>query len=477
MQFNSFAFLGFFAAVALAYYAVPHRWRWVLLLVASYYFYSTFKLEYVLLLGFSTGIAFATGVVIGRCGPKHSRALLAGGILTELAALAVFKYLDFFASSFEAVLAKLGYMVALPRLGLVLPVGLSFYTFSCISYLIDVHRGKIAPERHLGRLAVYIAFFPKLLAGPIERAGPFLEELARSIRFDPATVAGGLQLMLLGLFKKVVIADRLADFVNAGFGTPAFQSPVTVLIAVYFYAFQIYCDFSGYSDLAIGAGAVLGIRLMENFRRPYFSRSVHEFWSRRWHISLMLWLRDYLYIPLGGSRVAKGRWYLNQLIVFLVSGLWHGANWTFVLWGGLNGTYQIIYSMIAAVRKTVSHIVPHRLWNGLAVLLTFHLVLIAWIFFRAETIVKAWAVITRIVSAIPLYPALLARYNWSSEFWLALGLIILLILFEAFEEVCGFWQWLALRPVVLRWGVYYAMAGVLLVFGKWGVAQFVYMQF
>jgi len=480
MQFNSFAFLGFFAAVVVAYYAVPHRWRWVLLLVASYYFYSTFELDYVLLLAFSTGVAFVTGLAVSRRGVGQNRAALAAGIVVELAALAAFKYFDFFAGSLETAVGTLGHYnqaIALPRLGLLLPVGLSFYTFSCISYMIDVHRAKIPPERHLGRLALYVAFFPKLLAGPIERAGPFLDELVRPVRFAPATVAAGLQLMLLGLFKKVVIADRLADFVNAGFGTPAFQSPVTVLIAVYFYAFQIYCDFSGYSDLAIGAAAVLGIRLMENFRRPYLSRSVHEFWSQRWHISLMMWLRDYLYIPLGGNRVSKHRWYLNQIIVFLISGLWHGANWTFVMWGGLNGAYQVVYFMTAGARKALGGLLPRRLWSAVAVLTTFHLVVFAWIFFRAETIGKAWTVIARIVGAMPEYPALLARYNWSGEFLLALGLIILLLVFEAGEEIRGFWQWLARRPVALRWGVYYAMAGVLLVFGKWGVAQFVYMRF
>ena len=238
----------------------------------------------------------------------------------------------------------------MPRLNLLLPVGLSFYTFSAISYMIDVERGTIAAERHLGRFALYVAFFPKLLAGPIERAGSFLKQLTRPVSFDAVLVAGGLQLMLLGLFKKVVIADRLAEFVDPGFANPALQSPVTVLIAVYFYAFQIYCDFSGYSDIAIGAAAVLGIRLMENFRRPYFAASVPEFWGRRWHISLMQWFRDYLYIPLGGNRVARPRWYLNQMIVFLVSGLWHGANWTFVVWGALNGAYQIAYFMTAGIR-------------------------------------------------------------------------------------------------------------------------------
>ena len=317
----------------------------------------------------------------------------------------------------------------------------------------------------------------KLLAGPIERAGAFLKQLTRPASFDAVLVAGGLQLMLLGLFKKVVIADRLAEFVDPGFANPALQSPVAVLIAVYFYAFQIYCDFSGYSDIAIGAAAVLGIRLMENFRRPYFAASVPEFWGRRWHISLMQWFRDYLYIPLGGSRVGRPRWYLNLMIVFLVSGLWHGANWTFVAWGALNGAYQVAYLMTAGIRGAASRRLPATLWAVLSVLLTFHLILFAWIFFRADSLTKAWAVITRIFGAASEMPGLLMSYNWTGEFWLALALIMVLLAIEACDEIRGFWQWLAARPVVLRWAVYYAGLACLLVIGKWGGSAFTYMQF
>jgi len=289
--FNSFAFLGFLTLVVAAYYVLPHRWRWLLLLLASSYFYSTFQPAYLLLLVYAAGVAYLVGLgLAGRGGTRSGRLLLTLGIIGELSVLALFKYANFLAESVEGALGWLAIAaepIALPRLEFLLPAGLSFYVFSAISYLVDVKRGVMPPERHLGKLALYIAFFPKLLAGPIERAGPFLKQLEEKVRFDPETVTFGLQLLLWGMFKKVVIADRLAAFVDAGFNSPDFQSPVTVLVAVYFYAFQIYCDFSGYSDMAIGASALFGIKLMENFRRPYFATSVPEFWSRRWHISLM----------------------------------------------------------------------------------------------------------------------------------------------------------------------------------------------
>ena len=481
MLFNSFAFLGFFAAVVVVYYLAPHRWRWVLLLIASYYFYSAFQPAYLILLAYATALAYGVGrLVAGRRGTPAGRWLLAAGVIGELAVLAVFKYFNFVITSLESALTGVGPFVdaiALPRLELLLPAGLSFYTFSAISYLVDCYRGTIEPERHLGRLALYVAFFPKLLAGPIERAGAFLEQIVKPIRFDPAMATLGLQLILLGLFKKVVIADRLAAFVDAGFTDPAFQSPVTLVVAVYFFAFQIYCDFSGYSDIAIGAAAVLGIQLMENFRRPYFARSVPEFWAGRWHISLMRWFRDYLYIPLGGNRVSTPRWYANQMTVFLVSGLWHGANWTFVLWGGLNGLYQIVYFMLARPREWLARVLPAWLWDGLAILVTFHLILVAWIFFRAETLSQAWTVITRIFGNLSALPGLMAAYPWTGGFWLSVGLIVVLIAIEALDELRDLWAWLAARPVVLRWGFYYALLACLLVIGQWSMSEFVYMQF
>lgn len=479
MLFNSFPFLLFLLTLVAVYYILPYRWRWGALLVASYYFYSTFQVVYLLLLLYATVVAYLAGLFISR------RAVIAKMVMTlaviaELFVLVLYKYFDFFMSSLEPVM-QVAYGLtepfALPRLEFLLPAGLSFYTFSAISYIVDVKRGTIPPERNFARLALYIAFFPKLLAGPIERAKPFLEQIGGRLQFDNVLFAFGLQIFLWGLFKKVVIADRLAMFVDSGFAAPDFQSPITVLIGVYFYAFQIYCDFSGYSDMAIGVAALLGIRLMENFRRPYFATNIAEFWSKRWHISLMMWFRDYLYIPLGGNRVSKPRWYANQMIVFLVSGLWHGANWTFVVWGGLNGAYQAIYLMLGGARSRIARIMPHWLWATLGAVLTFHLVLVSWVFFRADSLATAWAVLRRIGSSLPQIPSLLPTYPWSGDFWLAVGLIVFLLAAEALTEFKSRWAQPEKVPVVVRWSVYYLLIGALLMFGQWNLSQFVYMQF
>jgi len=475
MQFNSFAFLGFFAVLAMVYYLAPQRWRWPLLLVASYYFYSQFQLTYVLLLAYSTLIAYGVGLWLAR---TRSKPMLILGIVLQLAVLVLFKYVDFFAGLVEAGWGPFTTTAfALPRLGWLLPAGLSFFVFSAISYMVDVYRGTLPAERHLGHFALYVAFFPKLVAGPIERAAPFLEQLRAGAVFNAPQVTFGLQMLLWGLFKKVVIADRLAEFVNAGFTNPEFQSPINLIVAVYFYAFQIYCDFSGYSDIAIGLAAILGFRLMENFRRPYFSRSIPEFWSQRWHISLARWFRDYLYIPMGGNRVARPRWYLNQMTVFLVSGLWHGANLTFIVWGALNGLYQVLYSVFARPREAVGSRLPGPLWGAIGIITTFHLVLVSWIFFRAESVGQAMAIISKIWSGLSMLPMLWPSYNWSGEFWLSVGLILVLLLIEALDEFRSLWTWLARRPTPIRWGFYYALLGCLVVFGQWGLSQFVYMQF
>lgn len=478
MRFNSFGFLGFFAVLVGLYYLLPSRWRWPLLLVASYYFYSQFQLTYVLLLGYSTLCAYVTGRALERPdGPR--RGLLWVGIGLQLAVLVLFKYVDFIAESLEGVLAPIASSeaLALPRLGWLLPVGLSFFVFSSISYVVDVYRRTIPAERHLGHFALYVAFFPKLVAGPIERAAPFLAQLKAGAVFQSAYMVFGLQMLLWGLFKKVVIADRLAEFVNAGFTNPDFQSPVALIVAVYFYAFQIYCDFSGYSDMAIGLAAILGFRLMENFKRPYFSRSISEFWGQRWHISLSHWFRDYIYIPMGGNRVSRPRWYANQMTVFLVSGLWHGASLTFIIWGALNGLYQVLYFLTGGARKTVSARLPAVLWGALGIFVTFHLVLLSWVFFRAASVQQAWTVLSKILGSLGMLPMLLPAYNWNGAFWTALALIGALILIELLDEFRSLWSWVGERPLVLRWGFYYAVLGCLAVLGNWGASQFVYMQF
>ena len=477
MLFNSFSFLAFFAVFVAIYYASPHKFRWLFLLAASIYFYSTFNAGYVLLLIASTLIAYLAGWAIGASAePRRKKLVLILGVVASLVPLFVFKYFDFFAGSLNDLMQS----SISPTLGLLLPAGLSFYTFSCVSYLVDVYKAKLEPERHIGHLTLYVSFFPKLLAGPIERATTFFPQVLRPVHFDPEGVTLGLQLMLWGLFKKVVIADRLATFVDTAYKNPEMGSPLALVIATYFFAFQIYCDFSGYSDIAIGAARVLGFNLMENFRRPYMSTSAPEFWGKnRWHISLSSWFRDYMYIPMGGSKVGKPRFYLNQMAVFLVSGLWHGANWTFVVWGGLNGLYQIITVMTTGIREKLGRIlrVPGVVGSVVGSLVTFHLVTIAWVFFRASSISDATTILERIAASVPRLPTLVASYPFTEEIVLSMILIGVLLIVEIIDEKRVLWERLRLQPVYVRWAVYYALIFGLIILGKWGLNQFVYMQF
>lgn len=483
MLFNSFAFLAFFALVSLVYYALPHRRRWPLLLAASLSFYAAFQPSYVILLLGVTAAAYGGGRAIdASTDPRKRRMVLVASGTAVLGALVVFKYFDFFGRTVDALLLSLGlasHAPVFPRLGLVVAAGLSFYTFSSVSYLADVHAGRLAAERHFGRFALYVAFFPKLLAGPLERPGSFLSQLSRPAAFNAAGVTLGLQWMLWGLFKKVVIADRLAGLVDDVYAQAAFAAPADLVLATYFFAFQLYCDFSGYSDIAIGAARVLGLDLMENFRRPYLSTSVPEFWAKRWHLSLAAWFRDYLYIPMGGSRVSRLRHYVNVMAVFLVSGLWHGANWTFVVWGGLNGLYQVASLMTSRYRELIRGWVrlPPALGGAIRGLLTFHLILVTWVFFRAESLSDATTILSRVARSLTDLPRLLQVRLLNGEILLSLVLIVVLLGVEACDERQPLWERLAAGPVSVRWAVYYALLVSVIVLGVWNLQQFVYMQF
>ena len=481
--FNSFGFLASFAALACVYYALPHRVRWVLLLGASLAFYAAFNVKYVpLLLGVSV-VAYLGGQGIARqLDERKRRRTLIGSVIAVLAALFVFKYFDFVAASVDALLNAAGLGASepvLPRMDLPAAAGLSFYTFSSLSYLADVYARRIEPERHFGYFIVYVAFFPKLLAGPIERAQPFLAQVRRPAAFSDGGVTLGLQLMLWGLFKKVVIADRLAPLVDAAYRQPALAPPSDLLLATYFFAFQLYCDFSGYSDIAIGAAKVLGFDLSENFRRPYFATSVSEFWARRWHLSLTSWFRDYVYIPLGGNRGSRVRHHMNVIAVFLLSGLWHGANWTFVVWGGMNGLYQVASAMTGGARARLAATLrlPPGIERLLRTALTFHLILVSWIFFRAESVADAVLIFSRVVASAGRLPALVVARLATAEMWLSLLLIVVLLVVESLDETRPLWERLRARPVYARWAAYYALVFALIVLGIWNLQQFVYMQF
>ena len=484
MLFNSFSFLVFLPLALAVFAACPVGWRWAWLLVASGVFYAWLAPANLLYVGAIGLTAYGFGWGIGRAQlPWQRHALLTVALLAVLGSLAAFKLYDFAAGQLETLLSWPGH--ALPRLGLTAPVGFSFYAFGAASYLIDVHARRLPAERHAGHVALYVAYFPKLFAGPIERATRFLPQL-RSLRFDPALLAPALQLIVWGLFKKVVIADNLAPVVDHGFHLAAFATPIDLLFSVYYFAFQIYCDFSGYTDIAIGVSLLFGIRLMENFRRPYLSCSTAEFWSARWHISLGSWFRDYLYIPLGGSRVGPIRRYLNVMLVFAVSGLWHaglgyGVGWTFIVWGALNGLYQWGGIATAGLWRRLGDWLPrlreHALLRVARTLLTFHLILLAWVFFRAGSIADALLVLRRIAASLPMLPSLLTRYPYTGEQLTGLVLIALLLGYEILDERHPIAERLARAPMALRWTAYYVCIFALLLVGRWQGREFIYMQF
>jgi alginate O-acetyltransferase complex protein AlgI len=405
MLFHSLDFLLFFPAVVALFFATQPRHRWALLLAASYLFYGAWKPQYLLLLCATSAVDFGVGVLLERQeDPVKRKRLIAASLIANLGVLFVFKYFNFFSALARDVATWLALPFATPSLDLLLPVGVSFYTFQSISYTIDVYRRELKAESHLGKFALYVAFFPQLVAGPIERSTRLMPQFHEVQRWDTARAVSGLQLMLWGFFKKLVIADRAARFVDEVYRSPEqFQGP-TVVLATYAFAYQIYCDFSGYTDIARGASRVMGFELMENFDQPYLAATITDFW-RRWHVSLSTWFRDYLYIPLGGGRTRGRRRAVNLMIVFLTSGLWHGASWTFVAWGALHGLLMVV-ALLASWLWLQSGLVAARplvlLGKAAGVVLTFHLVCLGWVFFRADSIHHALALLARLPVTYPL---------------------------------------------------------------------------
>lgn len=398
MLFNSIEFLIFFPLVSLAYFALPHAWRWVLLLIASCWFYMAFIPVFVLILVALILIDFTAAIWMESESGTRRRALLVASILANVGMLGVFKYFNFFNSNIAALADWLGLPYPIHNLSIILPIGLSFHTFQSMSYVIEVYRGRYKAERHLGIYALYVMFYPQLVAGPIERPQNLLGQFREEHSFDRARLIDGLKLMLVGFFKKVAIADTLALIVNQVYQDPAAFSPAAVLAAVYAFTFQIYYDFSGYTDIARGAARAMGFELMVNFDRPYASRSVSEFW-RRWHISLSSWFRDYVYIPLGGNRSFGARRYANLVSTFVISGLWHGANWTFVAWGALHGAALVLSKFAVGENKEAT---PAGLTRSfISWFLTFHFAAFAWIFFRAPSMTASLAVIRKLFQGAP----------------------------------------------------------------------------
>ena len=393
MLFNSFDFLLFFITITVLYFTIPFKFRWFLLLVSSCFFYMFFIPKYILILFFTIIIDYFAGLQLEKIQNKrHKKVFLIASLIANIGILVIFKYYNFLNDSITTVLHAFHVGNPIPVLNIILPIGLSFHTFQAMSYTIEVYRGNQKAERHFGIYALYVMYFPQLVAGPIERPQNVLWQFHTRHEPDYLRIRTGLMQMLWGLFKKVVIADRLALFVNTVYADPTSYQGFPLIWATIFFSFQIYCDFSGYSDIALGASKVLGIELMQNFRMPYLAKSIKSFWSR-WHISLSTWFRDYLYIPLGGNRVSKPRWYLNLFLVFLISGLWHGANVTFIIWGALHGVYLILGLLLEPLEN------KYFKNNGvfasmLKRLFVFALVAFAWVFFRATNVNDAFYIIT-----------------------------------------------------------------------------------
>ncbi|MBI4847227.1 MAG: MBOAT family protein [Nitrospirae bacterium] len=481
MLFNSISFLVFFVVVTTAYFLMPFRYRWVLLLSSSYFFYMCWNPTHIFLMIFSTLISFYTGQYMARAEKRSTKKMcLVLSLVLNLSVLFFFKYYNFINDSFRIVFNQFNYSYVLPSFNMLLPIGISFYTFHTLSYSIDIYRGIKKPEKHLVIFALYVAYFPQLVAGPIARASKLLPQLYEEHSFDYDRVTDGLKLMLWGFFKKLVIADRLAIYVNQVYNNPSEYHGAPLIIATYFFAFQIYCDFSGYSDIAIGGAQVLGVDLIDNFKRPYFSKSIPEFW-RRWHISLSTWFKDYVYIALGGSRVHKWRWYYNVFIVFLISGLWHGANWTFAVWGGLHGFYYLcsIWTADFRERLTAYFRLPEYpfIRKVLQVFITFHLVLLAWIFFRASSISDAFMIINNMFSGLSNLDPDSIWVVGKAEFLVSVMSIVFMECIHLVQRHKKMRKFFSEKPLGIRWAVYYLIIFSTLIFGVFTSNQFIYFQF
>jgi len=486
MLFNSLSFAIFFPVVFILYWFVTNKdlkMQNILLLAASYFFYASWDYRFLFLLIFSTLLDYFTGIKISEAtSQQRKRYWLWLSVIVNVGFLALFKYYNFFAASFAEVLAQFGFQVNPWTLKVILPVGISFYTFHGLSYVIDLYNNKINPERNYITYGVFVSFFPLLVAGPIERATHLLPQIRRHRSFNYAQALDGMRQILWGLFKKVVIADTCADYANKIFANYTEFNGSTLFLGALFFTFQIYCDFSGYSDIALGTARLLGIELRRNFAFPYFSRYIAEFW-RRWHISLSSWFRDYLYIPLGGSKVSTWKKVRNTFIIFLVSGFWHGANWTFIVWGALNALYFMPLLLLNKNRSNVDIVAHGKLFPSFKELVgmvtTFCLTMLAWIFFRSETVSEALEYIGKIFSASLFRPVnIFAFVSGSSQ----LAITFLLILFFLMVEWRGREQQYALarfgvnwyKPV--RWTMYYFLITAIFLFtGK--EHQFIYFQF
>lgn len=492
MLFNSFQFLLFFPIVTLLYFLLPYKFRWFHLLVASCIFYMAFVPVYILILGFTIVVDYIAGIMIEDATGRRRKLFLVMSLVANIGVLAVFKYYNFFIGNINEVFSASGSAFHLPLLNILLPIGLSFHTFQAMSYTIEVYRGHQKAERHFGIYSLYVMFYPQLVAGPIERPQNLLHQFHEHHDFNFEECKEGLKQMLWGFFKKIVIADRLALVVKTIFKHPENFDGPSLTIATLFFTFQIYCDFSGYSDIAIGAARVMGFKLMKNFNRPYFSKSISEFWTR-WHISLSTWFKDYLYIPLGGNRVPTMRLYMNLSIVFLVSGLWHGANWTFIIWGALHAFY-LVFGMATkkarvAMMQSVGIKEHSTINNTLSMAITFLLASFAWIFFVSANLHDAlyvsthlftgWGEVLSVSGIKSVITAVGGNDTIMGTFNVGLGTVLILFMeYVQYKTKDGpAINIVHNKPALIKWGYYSLLMVLILLIGVYDNQEFIYFQF
>ncbi len=500
MLFNSFEFLIFFPIVVLLYFLSPYKLRVILLLVASCIFYMYFKPEYLLILFFLIIVDYFAGFFIAKAKGKKRLLYLILSLISNLGILFYFKYFNFFLENIFTILSNLYHTPPLsPMLSIILPLGLSFHTFQSMSYTIEIYKRKQKPEKNFLTYSLYVMFFPQLVAGPIERPQHLIPQFYKKHAFEYKRVTDGLKMMAWGFFLKLVIADRLAVYVDTVYNnSPTAQPGIAFILATLLFSYQIYCDFLGYSTIAMGAAKVLGFNLVNNFDRPYFSRSPAEFW-RKWHISLSSWMRDYIYIPLGGNRVPVYIWPINILIVFIISGVWHGANWTFIIWGALHGFYIIAYLLIENICMRLPLIRAAwktKVFKFFQVIITFLLVSFAWIFFRARNVQESWYIATHLLKDMDTY---IPKIIYDSSRFHAIPLatifepititrgvndLIVAIIGIIVVEIVYYlgsgpdrWLILSKKPVYIRWTAYILLIWSIIVFGEFAKKQFIYFAF
>lgn len=514
MLFNSIEFCFFFPIISILYFFCTHKIckniiSQILLLAASLFFYACWNPSYLALILISVAITYLSGIYMEKHEAKK-KIILTFSLVSNLAILFFFKYYNFFADSVHSACTFLGCEINIPNFNVLLPVGISFYTFQALGYSIDVYNGKISAEKNFITYALFVTFFPQLVAGPIERTKNLLDQFKIDYKIDYDRITSGLKLCAWGYFKKVVVADRLAIYVNGIYNNVDGATGSALVLATFFFAFQILCDFSGYSDIAIGVSRILGFKLMKNFNRPYFSKSIPEFW-RRWHISLSTWFKDYLYIPMGGNRCGTVRRYFNLFTTFFVSGIWHGAAWHYIIWGALHGVYQIIGISTSKFRSkiglktkvlvedasTKTGVRAKRPWQYIQILITFVLTCYAWMFFRANSFRSALKITKKFIiipkelweflmncrvnfksSLRELFVPFLSKSGYGfSEVFAAFILIAILFSVDLITRKTEGVILIKKQKWYIRWLLYYSITCAILFLGTSGKSEFIYFQF